>query len=159
MEAPKAEWTSSNSPEKSASIPFDSIVASVKEAQEENAPKKRGRPPKSQTASFAKPSEPVEPTVSIAPPPIPSEVLIPFIKMPFNLWANKTGCEKLKLENEMAEMIAPQLSAVIQQYLPLLSGAHSALLLLCTTVASVVVAKILILNAWREEMKLGQATA
>lgn len=51
----------------------------------------------------------------------------------------------------MADVIAPQLSAVIQQYLPALNSQHSALILLCATVGSVVAAKMMILNAWREE--------
>lgn len=116
-----------------------------------DAPKNKGGRPKGSKnkpkdlSGLSGPAAPSAAPVSI----IPSAFLEPAISFPFEVAALRTGFQGFKLEQEYAKELAPQVDAVLKQYLPQLESKHAALLGLATNLSLVVAMKYMAYTQWR----------
>lgn len=149
-----------------SATPFDEIANKIAAAQSP-LKRKRGRPRKDSSASFASPTpetssgESASPSSGATKSPsapsatasfeIPREALKPLVQFPYAIAAKKTGFEGFLLEEETANALVPMVDSVIRQYLPTTIGPHATLITLCGTLLVVTGSKYMMYLDWRAQ--------
>lgn len=121
---------------------------------EQVAPKKRGRPKKSVSEASTLPASK---DVSSNGAQVQDASLLPILRhavaLPFTISAERTGCEKLRLEKDETEELAKQADVCLQTYLPNLSAKGSVLAVTLFSFAAVSVAKVMVYQEWKKEQE------
>lgn len=143
-------------------MPFDAIVAGVKQDAEK---KKRGRPPKaassstapSASANGAQATAPITTTPALASPEIPREVLSPLVQFPYLIAAKRTGFDGFALSKEEVDALVPMVDHCIRQYMPNVTGPHAVAVTLLGTVAMMTGTRYMMYLDWRKEQYVKHA--
>ena len=93
-------------------------------------------------------TEPLEVTAP-SPPTDLIPIIIPLVKLPFEVVAGRTGCVGVRLTDAEAALLAQACDATVTAYTPLLSPRHAALGVLAASIAGLTLAKRQILDDHR----------
>lgn len=82
---------------------------------------------------------------------IPTAMLKPVLKFPFDMLRARTGFEGYNLPDEVAEEMAPLLDQVLKQYFPQIESRHTPAVMLCGTLAMFLFQQSMEFQKWKRE--------
>lgn len=138
-------------------------------------PRKNGAPNKKTLERMGLNSDPLEPETeagaplpsgpSILPPDatpgleIPTAMLKPVLKFPFDMLRARTGFDGYNLPDEVAEEMAPLLDQILKQYFPQIESKHTPAVMLCGTLAMFLFNQSLEFQKWKRDQAEKQKRA